>query len=212
MIFISVDLPAPFSPISACTVTRRSLNFTLSRATTPGNFFRTPKTSSSNSSVRAAGLGVSVSTVSAMDMVPLWWPPGAASAPLHQGQDGRGQYEVSTRSVPGWYELSTRLILGAVLGQVRRGHQFERNPDHRFGLLALGQRERGVDGDLALLRGVLEHRDLQVASLHCGEPVLGSIDAGHDRALVHLLRGLQRLDRADRHLVVVGDDSVELHT
>ena len=35
--FISVDLPAPFSPISAWTVPGRTLSETLSRAFTPGN-------------------------------------------------------------------------------------------------------------------------------------------------------------------------------
>jgi len=39
-------LPAPFSPISACTVPRLSLNDTLSSATTPGNALRMPRISS----------------------------------------------------------------------------------------------------------------------------------------------------------------------
>src|SRR6185369_14213352 len=45
MIFISVDLPAPFSPMSACTVPARTCIDTSSSATTPGKAFRTPCTS-----------------------------------------------------------------------------------------------------------------------------------------------------------------------
>ena len=37
--FISVDLPAPFSPISACTVPAFTVRFTLSSALTPGKAF-----------------------------------------------------------------------------------------------------------------------------------------------------------------------------
>src|SRR4029453_4232577 len=40
--FISVDLPAPFSPSSACTSPRRTSNETSSLATTPGNSLRIP--------------------------------------------------------------------------------------------------------------------------------------------------------------------------
>src|SRR6218665_155187 len=46
MIFISVDLPAPFSPSSACTEPGRRRNCTLSRATTPGKDLLTPRTCS----------------------------------------------------------------------------------------------------------------------------------------------------------------------
>src|SRR5271169_2371871 len=40
--FISVDLPAPFSPISACTVPLRTRSSTLLRARTPGNCLEMP--------------------------------------------------------------------------------------------------------------------------------------------------------------------------
>src|SRR6218665_1420826 len=52
MIFISVDLPAPFSPSSACTEPGRRRNCTLSSATTPGKDLLTPRTCS-----RQAGPG-----------------------------------------------------------------------------------------------------------------------------------------------------------
>ena len=43
-IFISVDLPAPFSPISACTVPERMVMSTSWLAITPGKRFPTPRT------------------------------------------------------------------------------------------------------------------------------------------------------------------------
>src|ERR1700757_3378470 len=49
--FISVDLPAPFSPSSACTSPRRTSNETSSFATTPGNSLRMPRISRTSSSL-----------------------------------------------------------------------------------------------------------------------------------------------------------------
>src|SRR5689334_20776688 len=49
--FISVDLPAPFSPRSACTSPRRTSNDTSSLATTPGNSLRMPRISRTSSSL-----------------------------------------------------------------------------------------------------------------------------------------------------------------
>src|SRR6266436_6099297 len=40
--FINVDLPAPFSPISACTVPLRARSWTSLRARTPGNCLEIP--------------------------------------------------------------------------------------------------------------------------------------------------------------------------
>src|SRR6266851_8999469 len=54
MIFISVDLPAPFSPISAWTVPACSRNRTLSRATTPGKALRMPSISSNGTAASSA--------------------------------------------------------------------------------------------------------------------------------------------------------------
>src|SRR3954452_15804090 len=48
--FINVDLPAPFSPSSACTSPRRTSNETSSLATTPGNSLRIPCISSTRPS------------------------------------------------------------------------------------------------------------------------------------------------------------------
>src|SRR5215472_5362948 len=48
--FISVDLPAPFSPSSACTSPRLTSNETSSFATTPGNSLRIPCISRTRSS------------------------------------------------------------------------------------------------------------------------------------------------------------------
>src|ERR1700733_8437571 len=52
--FISVDFPAPFSPSSVCTSPRRMSRLTSSLARTPGNSLRTPRISSTSSSVTAA--------------------------------------------------------------------------------------------------------------------------------------------------------------
>src|SRR6185437_13601880 len=54
--FISVDLPAPFSPSSACTSPRRTSRETSSLATTPGNSLRMPRISRTRSSLTAAML------------------------------------------------------------------------------------------------------------------------------------------------------------
>src|SRR5262245_26230024 len=55
--FMSVDLPAPFSPRSACTSPRRTSNETSSFATTPGNSLRIPRISRTRSSVARSLIG-----------------------------------------------------------------------------------------------------------------------------------------------------------
>src|SRR6218665_2117980 len=66
MILISVDLPAPFSPISACTLPGASVRSTFSSATTPGNRLPMPSISNPPTSMaavptkagcRSAGIG-----------------------------------------------------------------------------------------------------------------------------------------------------------
>ncbi len=52
--FMSVDLPAPFSPRSACTSPRRTSRSTSSLATVPGNSLRMPRISRTSSSVISA--------------------------------------------------------------------------------------------------------------------------------------------------------------
>src|SRR5262245_50292425 len=61
MILISVDLPAPFSPISACTLPRASTRSTPSRATTPGKRLSMPRISSAGP-VAASALGARASS------------------------------------------------------------------------------------------------------------------------------------------------------
>src|SRR3954454_4416665 len=55
--FISVDLPAPFSPSSACTSPRRRSKSTASFARTPGKRFVMPRSSRTGGSVVAANSG-----------------------------------------------------------------------------------------------------------------------------------------------------------
>src|SRR6478735_2947448 len=58
--FMSVDLPAPFSPSSACTSPRRTSRSTLSLATIPGNRFVMPRSSRTggSSAIRGDSMGV----------------------------------------------------------------------------------------------------------------------------------------------------------
>src|SRR6187200_759254 len=53
--FISVDLPAPFSPTMACTVPRRTVRWMLSLATTPGNLLVMPTSSTAISPAATCG-------------------------------------------------------------------------------------------------------------------------------------------------------------
>src|SRR5262245_10739752 len=59
MIFISVDLPAPFSPISACTLPGWSATSTFSSASTPGKRLPIPFISSAGPALLSAALPTS---------------------------------------------------------------------------------------------------------------------------------------------------------
>src|ERR1700733_15691723 len=72
-------------------------------------------------------------------------------------------------------------VLFHELVDVSRGHELERNVDLLVDLLSFGEFERSVDRALALARSVLEHSDLEVASLHGSECVLRRVDAADDR-------------------------------
>src|SRR5664279_736354 len=50
-VFISVDLPAPFSPTRACTVPRRTVMLMSELATTPGNRLVIPRSSTAGGPV-----------------------------------------------------------------------------------------------------------------------------------------------------------------
>src|SRR3984885_11689986 len=63
MIFMRVDLPAPFSPISACTVPALRLSETSSSATTPGNALLTCLTSSRHCGAAGAGPAIAASVL-----------------------------------------------------------------------------------------------------------------------------------------------------
>src|SRR4051794_20816695 len=70
MIFISVDLPAPFSPISACTVPGRNLKDTLSSARTPGNSLRAFSTSRRNAYTGGAAPVGAAAAIEGLSMDP----------------------------------------------------------------------------------------------------------------------------------------------
>src|SRR5271166_1873878 len=221
MIFISVDLPAPFSPISAWTWPRFRRNDTSSSASTPGKALRTLATSSRYSAPGTAPLRRMISAVDGL-MVAMALRPESWRRPSCRGLRkiaGRRRRRTSWRAPPGLpfparkanrERRASHSVLLRELVHVGRGHELEGNVDLLVDRLAGGERERRVDRALALAGGVLEHRDLEVARFHRGKGVLRGVDAADDRRLgVHASR-LHRLERADRHFVVVGDDRVEL--
>src|SRR5271166_2505373 len=221
MIFISVDLPAPFSPMSAWTWPRFRRNDTSSSASTPGKALRTPTTSSRYSAPGTAPLCRMISAVDGL-MVAMALRPENWRRPWFRGlrrsyhkiAGGGRRPHASGGAFPtrraSLKRGASRSVLLHELVHVGRGHQLEGNVDLLVDRLAGGERERRVDRALALAGGVLEHGDLEVARLHRGERVLRRIDAADDRRLgVHAGR-LHRLERADRHFIVVGDDRVEL--
>src|ERR1700722_16915248 len=74
MIFISVDLPAPFSPMSAWTCPRFSRNDTSSSASTPGKALRTFETSSRYSAPGIAPLCLTISAVEGLIVAMTFLP------------------------------------------------------------------------------------------------------------------------------------------
>ncbi|HEX6011217.1 MAG TPA: hypothetical protein VFY87_05290 [Geminicoccaceae bacterium] len=84
--------------------------------------------------------------------------------------------------------------------------------DHRVLLdrLALGELDRGIQGTAPLALGVLEHGHVEEPLFHVVQRVGGGVDAA-DADLVGRHAGLLHgEDGADRHLVVVGGDRVDL--
>src|SRR6267142_7046747 len=187
MIFISVDLPAPFSPINACTVPACSRKPTWSSATTPGNALTMPAISS-NGVATALDAACASSIVAASDM---------------RCAERRGASLAKHRAA----EAS---VLAGVLAEIGRRNQFERDVDELLDRLLLDHLDRRVHCARALTGAVLEHRHLEIARLHRCKRIGGGVDARDHEIGRPLLRGLERVDGADRHLVVVGDDRVEL--
>src|SRR6218665_3821637 len=101
-------------------------------------------------------------------------------------------------------------VFAGVPGHVLGRDQLERDADEALLVLLPGQFDRRIDRACALPDGVLENRDLQVAGLHRRQRIGRGIDAGNDGLGRPLLGGLERVDRAEGHLVVVRDDGVEL--
>src|SRR5215469_9174688 len=97
MIFIRVDLPAPFSPISAWTCPRFRRNDTSSSASTPGKALRTLATSSRYSTPGTAplcritaavdGLMVAMALRPVLALLFPAWPP-LARPPARAGRTG----------------------------------------------------------------------------------------------------------------------------
>ena len=75
--------------------------------------------------------------------------------------------------------------------------------------LAAGQPQRGVERARTLAGRVLEHGHVQLAGLHRDQRVLRGVDAADDHVVHRDAGSLDRLDRTDGALVVVGEDRVE---
>src|ERR1700722_13202137 len=179
MIFISVDLPAPFSPISAWTWPRLRRKETLSSASTPGNALRTFSTSSRYSAFGTAPLSRTNCAVVGLSMVRAPERP----TPTPPIRTGRGKSGGDTFSPPRSLRRGARgssrkpSVLLHEVAHVGRRHQLERNVGLLVDGLARGERESRIDRALALSGRVLEHGDLQIARLHRGERVLSRVDA-----------------------------------
>src|SRR5271170_5513180 len=102
MIFISVDLPAPFSPISAWTWPRFKRNDTSSSASTPGKDLRTLATSSRYLAPGTAPLCRTISAVDglmvAMALRPLMIAQISASDSYHKPRRNAGGGRKATAS------------------------------------------------------------------------------------------------------------------
>src|SRR4051794_24840432 len=139
MIFISVDLPAPFSPMRACTEPRFSRNWTSSSARTPGNSLRTCSTSSRYSAFGTAPLSRTACMVVGLNM-PL--DPRPRSRTLCPG--GAGWFHPRRRS------RRRSLVLGSVFIHIGGSDELEGNVDLAIDLLALGELHRRIEGAVAL--------------------------------------------------------------
>ena len=121
--------------------------------------------------------------------------------------DKGGAADASRPALPG-----KGRVLRSVIGDVGWSHQFERNVDLLVNRFALRQLHRRIQCAATLGRRVLEHGHVQFTRLHRGQGVLRRVDAA-DLHRRHVdARGLHRLDRADRHFVVVGDHAIERRT
>src|SRR5271168_794298 len=136
MIFISVDLPAPFSPISAWTWPRLSRNETSSSASTPGKALRTLATSSRYSAPGTAPLCRTISAVDglmvAMALRPALarsdsWFAGAAALFSHAAitiQQSAGGWRLARLRRPSlWGIRDLRSVLLHELVHVGRRHE-----------------------------------------------------------------------------------------
>src|SRR3954453_8777314 len=179
-ILMRVDLPAPFCPMRACTSPRRTSKLAFRRAGTPLKALSTPVMDSRTSSPAIA-------------------PPSRLSlADGTTGCRGRrgGPAAASERSEGGVEQLGRVLGVEEAVG-VDQCHRRR---------LAARVLLHGVEGLRPEARRAL-HDPLQPALLDRREPVLLAVDADELDVLARRPAGrLDRGDRADRHLVVVGVD------
>src|SRR5262245_45918762 len=142
MIFISVDLPAPFSPMRACTEPRFNLNRTSSRARTPGNSLRTCSTSSRYSAFGTAPLSRTACMVVGLNI------SARPAAALESPDAG------ASRSKPAPATIEGNLVLLHVLVHIGGRDQLEGDVDLALDLLALGELHGRIERTVALAGGI----------------------------------------------------------
>src|SRR3954454_18270164 len=203
---MSVDLPAPFSPIRACTSPGRRVKSTWSSASTPGKRIVMSRISTTGAAVGTASGGVSGSASMGQGILPV----GSGAPPergrrLRRGTRGEGgsvpvrtdQRRIRERSVLPRVDDRGGLFLGERLvgGEVRL---LDRRPvEHLLDEVGGGLAEQRVALDDVV--------DLAVDQrLHA---VVDSVDRHDVDVLARLEAGrLDRLDGAEILIVVVRED------
>src|SRR3990172_3333670 len=207
-ILISVDLPAPLPPISAWISPERRSKSTSMRACTPGKDFEIP--CMETSAAEAAGSGIASTLLASgersgvVDAAPLEPCPLIRRGRLAGPSAWADGPEVPRHGL-------VRAYVGDLLQVGVRGAEdafLRRNPLGQF--FAVG----GLQGSLVHLRAELRiafHRHAQLS----GEHRLEGAARGIHRQDLHVLARdqpgfLQGLDRAQAHLVVLGEDPVDV--
>src|SRR4051794_36486764 len=180
---ISVDLPAPFCPIRACTSPRATSKRASRSAGTPRNCLLMPCIES-----RGAGRSATVA----------FFPEDGAPNRARAGSTGpnRGSGAAGRSSVG----------LADVVGRVVLGEQLVGVDDQRRNRLAARVVLHRLEGERPEAGAAL-HRRVEVTGGDGSEPVLLAVDRDDLDVLAGgLADRLDGRDRAERHLVVVGVD------
>src|SRR3990167_9835264 len=195
MIFIRVDLPAPFSPISARTEPGRTRSCTSDNATTPGKPLLTLMISSRYGSSTGVAVG--------------WIPTNGVLEAVAEANMIR--YSISKVAVA---TLRAYCCYGAdglfERVDVLRRDQAVWHPHGLFNRLVFGHFHCRVDGAVGLTFRILEHRDRQTAFLDCVQAVRRTVDTRDQHTALVDAGLLQGHRGTNGHFVVVGHHCIEL--